>query len=96
MDFSPLEMILISFGGGAALAVAFLGAYDILRGDAMRIELYQDNAGQWRWRICARNGNIMADGAEGYATRSNARRALRSLAKVDLSKLVASALDGKP
>ncbi len=96
MDFSPLEMILISFGGGICLAVAALGLYDLLKADAMHIELYEDRSGQWRWRILARNGNILADSAEAYSTRSNLRRALRSLAKADLAKLVSSALDGKP
>lgn len=43
------------------------------------IELYEDNAGQWRWRLVAENGNIIADSGEGYASKSNAKRAIESV-----------------
>lgn len=33
----------------------------------------------WRWRIVSSNGNILADGAEGYATAGNAKRAVSAL-----------------
>lgn len=42
----------------------------------MRWETYEDQAGEWRWRAIARNGKVVADGAEGYATKRNANRAL--------------------
>lgn len=38
-------------------------------------EIYEDSAGEWRWRLKAGNGLIVADSAEGYATNDNARRA---------------------
>jgi uncharacterized protein YegP (UPF0339 family) len=31
----------------------------------------------WYWRLRARNGRIVADGAEGYASKRNAIRAVR-------------------
>lgn len=31
--------------------------------------------GLWYWRLRSANGRIVADGAEGYATKGNARRA---------------------
>ena len=34
-----------------------------------KIELYKDNANEWRFRIKASNGRIVADGAEGYKTK---------------------------
>jgi uncharacterized protein YegP (UPF0339 family) len=34
---------------------------------------------QWHWRFVAGNGQTMADGAEGYANRSNAMRAVDRL-----------------
>lgn len=46
----------------------------------MTAEIYEDHVGQHRWRIVAANGRIMADSGEGYASRSNARRALERLA----------------
>lgn len=33
----------------------------------------------WRWRLVARNGRIMADSAEGYATKRNLTRAVTRL-----------------
>lgn len=29
-------------------------------------EVYRDSSGEWRWRLKARNGRIIATGAEGY------------------------------
>lgn len=51
----------------------------------MRFEIYQGNAKWlgaprlWYWRLVAGNGKIVADGSEGYASKSNARRAVRTL-----------------
>lgn len=45
---------------------------------ALRWEVYEDEAGEHRWRAIARNGKIVADGAEGYASKRNASRALSS------------------
>lgn len=35
--------------------------------ETAQFELYQDAAGQWRWRLRAKNGEIVADSAQGYA-----------------------------
>jgi uncharacterized protein YegP (UPF0339 family) len=40
------------------------------------IEVYEDDAGEWRWRLKAGNGETIADGAEGYDSRHNAERAV--------------------
>lgn len=40
----------------------------------MTLDIYSDGVGLWRWRITARNGRIVADSGEGYATKSNAKR----------------------
>lgn len=37
-------------------------------------EVYQDSGGQWRWRLWAKNGKIVADSAEGYVRQSQAIR----------------------
>ncbi len=44
----------------------------------MKVEAYQDKAGEWRWRLKAKNGRIIADGAEGYKTKSGIKRAVKS------------------
>jgi uncharacterized protein YegP (UPF0339 family) len=42
-------------------------------------ELYEDSAGQYRWRLVHSNGNIIADSGEGYATRQKARQGIESV-----------------
>ncbi|MDP4024422.1 DUF1508 domain-containing protein [Methylobacterium sp. NEAU 140] len=37
----------------------------------MRFELYRDAGGQWRWRLRARNGEVVAESGEGYARRED-------------------------
>lgn len=39
-------------------------------------ELFEDNGGEWRWRLRHDNGNIIADSSEGYASKSNLKRAV--------------------
>ena len=45
------------------------------------VEIYEARRGlalrkQWRWRIVAKNGRIVANGGEGYNNRSDLLRAL--------------------
>lgn len=40
-------------------------------------EFYKDRDSQWRWRIRAVNGRIIADSAEGYHNLQDAKRGLR-------------------
>ena len=42
-------------------------------------ELYEDRAGEWRWRLRHDNGNVIADSGEGYTTKANAKTGLRSV-----------------
>lgn len=39
-------------------------------------DVYQDKAGEYRWRFIAANGQIVATGAEGYDGEYNANRAM--------------------
>ena len=41
-----------------------------------RFELYKDIQGQCRWRMVARNGKVIADSAEAYASPGNVRKAV--------------------
>jgi uncharacterized protein YegP (UPF0339 family) len=54
----------------------YVGPADYLRPDPTAIEIYRDRADEFRWRLVHKNGNILADGGEGYSTRSGARRAV--------------------
>ncbi len=42
-------------------------------------ELYEDKAGEYRWRLRHRNGNIIADSGEGYASKQNAEDAIERI-----------------
>ncbi|WP_299232829.1 YegP family protein [Natronomonas sp.] len=41
--------------------------------------MYHDAAGEYRWRLRHRNGNILLDGGEGYTIRSAVRDGIESL-----------------
>jgi len=42
-------------------------------------EVYEDSGGKWRWRLKHRNGNIIADSSEGYASKQKAKQGLESV-----------------
>ena len=41
-----------------------------------RFVLYEDRAEQWRWRLVAGNGRIVADSGESYTRQEDARRGI--------------------
>lgn len=45
----------------------------------MRAHIYKDRKGEFRWRLCAGNGRIMADSGEGYRTKRGALNALHTV-----------------
>ncbi|MGQ4556149.1 HVO_2922 family protein [Halobellus sp. GM3] len=42
-------------------------------------ELFEDTAGKYRLRLVHTNGNIIADGGEGYATKQKAKQGIQSV-----------------
>ncbi|SEH52638.1 Uncharacterized conserved protein YegP, UPF0339 family [Halopenitus malekzadehii] len=52
---------------------------DVLDIQDAAFEIYEDAAGEWRWRLRHRNGNILADSGEGYASRAGAVSAVESV-----------------
>ena len=36
-----------------------------------KFEVYKDKAGEWRWRLRASNGKIIADSGEGYINKQD-------------------------
>ncbi|GAB3690767.1 hypothetical protein GCM10028857_27480 [Salinarchaeum chitinilyticum] len=54
---------------------------DTLDYDPAAYEVFQDNADEWRWRLRHRNGQILADSGEGYASKQKARQGMRSVMK---------------
>ena len=49
---------------------------ETLQTSQSRFELYEDNAGKYRWRLRHRNGNIIATGGQGYTCRHNAENGI--------------------
>ena len=43
-------------------------------------EVYTDKKGEFRWRLCSRNGESVATGGEGYSTKRGAVNATKKLA----------------
>ena len=56
----------------------------------MKFEVYRDRNSNWRWRLKARNGRIVADSGEGYASRTNAFRAARRVKCAAYSAVIES------
>jgi len=52
---------------------------DYLKLDPAAFEVYRDSAGDYRWRLLHRNGNILADSGQGYASRQKAGQGLDSV-----------------
>jgi len=42
-------------------------------------EVYEDAVGEWRWRLVHDNGNVLADGGQGFTTK---RRAITGIESV--------------
>jgi len=57
----------------------YVRSADYLRIDPAAFELYRDAAGEYRWRLLHRNGNIIADGGQGYASRQKAGQGIESV-----------------
>jgi uncharacterized protein YegP (UPF0339 family) len=47
-----------------------------------KAEVYRDARGEYRWRVRAANGRIVADSSEGYANRGDCVRMLAVLREV--------------
>jgi uncharacterized protein YegP (UPF0339 family) len=47
-------------------------------GNRAHFQVYQDRAGEWRWRLRSANGQIVADSAEGYTRRRDVERAIET------------------
>jgi hypothetical protein len=45
----------------------------------MKMEIYQDASGNWRWRIRASNGQIVASSGESFSSKANARTAAENV-----------------
>lgn len=45
----------------------------------MEFRVYKDKKGKWRWQaVNSSNGKIVADGGQGYASKSGAKKGLKA------------------
>jgi uncharacterized protein len=51
------------------------------RASMAKFELYKSPNGEYRWRLRADNGNIIATGGEGYASKATAKAGIESVKK---------------
>jgi uncharacterized protein YegP (UPF0339 family) len=49
------------------------------KGQGREWEYYEDDAQEWRWRFQANNNKVIADGAEGYDSKYNVKRAITNV-----------------
>lgn len=56
----------------------------VSKGADMKFEIYKDKAGEFRFRIVATNGNILAS-SEGYSAKASAKNAIERI-KSDAAK----------
>lgn len=53
-----------------------------------KIQPYEDHKREWRWRLKAGNGEIVADSGEGYTTQAECFRSIGRLKQAMLSVVV--------
>jgi uncharacterized protein YegP (UPF0339 family) len=72
-----------------ALVVLVAGGPPVsAQGGKMKFEIYQDAAKEYRWRLKASNGQIMATGGQGYKAKADCRQAVQHIkSDVDSDKL---------
>lgn len=62
-----------------------------------RMEVYQDEAGKWRWRMrCTSNNKITATSGECFARKGNAARAAESISLALIEPVTRNALKEAP
>ena len=57
--------------------------------DHPRLEFYKDSAGEYRWRIRARNNRIICASSEGFTTKSDCKRSYDTVVQYLLDTVLA-------
>ncbi len=72
----------------ALVAAAGGGLQARQRGDGkLRFEVYQDNAKEYRWRLKAANGAILATSGQGYKAKADCKNGVERIRKDAADKL---------
>ena len=59
-----------------------------MTGHPEQFVIYKDNAGEYRWRLFAKNSKIIADSAEGYKRRSDCVHGARLVSSIAADALI--------
>jgi uncharacterized protein YegP (UPF0339 family) len=80
-DFSLATMRLILAALVATCFIGFPSSVRAAEGDAAKLtfEMYQDAAGQYRWRLKSANGNVLAVPGQGYVAKADCKHAIDSI-----------------
>ncbi len=60
-----------------------------------KFQIYQDRKGEYRWRLRARNGEIIADGNEGYSSKASCEHGIDLVKEQAASAEVEDQTDGQ-
>jgi amphi-Trp domain-containing protein len=74
-----LESVKTNAPGGEVVDLSKDEESDGEGGSKAIFELYEDSAGKWRWRLVHDNGDIIADGGQGYSSKQKAKQGLNSV-----------------
>ena len=75
-----------SFSQLAILSIASLCAAPARAGENLKFELYADKAEEFRWRLKATNGKVLATSGEGYKAKADAKKGIARI-REDADKL---------
>ena len=54
-----------------------------------KFEVYQDKKGEYRWRLKARNGMVVASAGEGYKQKASCLKGIESVRKnAEVAKII--------
>ena len=54
-------------------------------------QIYADRSGEWRWRLVAVNGKVIADSGEGYKNYTDCWDAIQLVAQTDAETPITNA-----
>jgi uncharacterized protein YegP (UPF0339 family) len=71
-----MGLALGAFAGGMVLP-----STSDARAAEMTFEMYKDRGGEFRWRLKATNGQVIATGGQGYTAKADCRHAIELIQK---------------
>jgi uncharacterized protein YegP (UPF0339 family) len=71
----------VAAGAVAGSAVAPLALASELRAAGATFEIYQDARGEYRWRLKAANGQVIATAGQGYKAKADCRHGIEVVQK---------------